>query len=67
MKMTTKKKAAPKKAAAPPPLAPPAAEQVDVMLYGQRVTEHMRQHGVMENPWADMNAGGICGHCRQKV
>lgn len=33
---------------------------------GQRVIDHMAKHGVAE-PWSAMNAGGVCGICKERV
>lgn len=78
--MTAKKKAAPKKdaprkatlapevpkartaiASTPPKPLPPRDS------YGATVVAHMQGHGLHENPWSAMNAGGVCGICKERV
>lgn len=68
--MATKKKAAPQPKAKPAPpakAAPPQARRADGGGLGARVAEHMKGHAHEGDPWANMNAGGICGICGVKL
>ena len=38
----------------------------EAMMLGERVRKHMMKHG-LSDPWSAMNAGGICGICKEKV
>jgi len=73
--MTAKKKAAPKPEPKPtlkPRLGkkPTTARPVPPRdSFGASVAAHMQGHpeAAGANPWANMNAGGVCGVCGQRV
>jgi hypothetical protein len=68
--MTAKKKAAPKPE--PKPTLKPRLGKKPVPprdSFGASVAAHMQGHpeAASANPWANMNAGGVCGVCGQRV
>jgi hypothetical protein len=67
-KPAPKSKAAPEKARPKPPTKPPSDEHREAGWgFGKRVAAHMAGHDHPGDPWANMNAGGVCGICGSKL